>query len=82
MVVADLCQELGGADHAVGLLEQREEDRAVGVLAQGGRDLALRLLGLFVDRFERRDEAQHQRAAGDELELAEAGCGSAAELCE
>src|ERR1035441_1759452 len=39
--VADLRQQLRGADHATGLLEQRQEDRAVGMLADGGRDLAV-----------------------------------------
>jgi hypothetical protein len=39
--VADLGQQLRGADHALGCLEQRQEDGAVGVFADGGRDLAL-----------------------------------------
>ena len=80
--VADLRQQLRGADHAAGLLEQRQEDRAVGVLAHRGGDLALELLDLPVERLDRRDQAQHQLAAGGQLELADPGRGGAAELCE
>jgi hypothetical protein len=80
--VADLRQELGGADHAVWLLEQREDDLAVGVPADGGGDLPLELLDLPVQRLDRRDQAQHQLPAGGELELADPGRGGAAELCE
>ena len=53
--VADLGQQLGGADHAVGVLEQREEDLAVRVGAHGGGDLPLELLDLGDERLERRD---------------------------
>ena len=80
--VADLGQELGGADHTIGLLEQRQEDGAVGVLADGGGDLALELLDLLVERLDRRHQAQDQRPADAELELADPGLGGAAELCE
>src|ERR1019366_10211304 len=65
--VADLRQQLRGADHAAGILEQRQEDLAVGMLADGGRDLALQLLDLLVDRLDRRDQAQPQRPAGGQL---------------
>ncbi len=41
-VVADLGQELGGGDRAVGVCEQREEDLAVRVGAQSGGDFAAR----------------------------------------
>ena len=80
--VADLRQQFRGCDHAVWLLEQREEDRTVGVLADGGRDLPLELLDLLVDRLDRRYQAQDQRSADAELELADPGLGSAAELCQ
>ena len=80
--VADLGQELRGADHAVGLFEQREEDGAVGVLADGGGDLPLELLDLLVDRRDRRDQTEDQRSADAQLELAGPGLGGAAELCE
>src|ERR1039458_2122233 len=37
--VADLGQQLSGADHASGILEQRQEDLAVWMLAQRGGEL-------------------------------------------
>src|ERR1039457_1641244 len=64
------------------MLEQRQEDLAVGMLADGGRDLALQLLDLLVDRLDRRDQAQRHPPAGGQLELAGPGGGSPAELCE
>jgi len=78
--VADLGQQLGGADHAVWLFEQRGEDGAVGVLTDGGSDLPLELLDLLVERRDRRHQAQDQRAADGQLELADPSLGSAAEL--
>ena len=54
--VADLRQQLGRADHAVGLFEQREEDGAVGVLADGGGDLALEVADLLAGRLDHRDQ--------------------------
>ncbi len=80
--VADLRQQPRGADHAAGFLEQRQKDRAVGMLAHGGGDLRLQLLELPVDRLDRRDQAQHQLPAGGQLELPDPGRGSAAELCQ
>ncbi len=52
------------------------------MLADGGRDLPLELLDLLVDRLDRRHQAQDQRSADAELELADPGLGSAAELCQ
>ena len=78
--VADLGEQLGGGDHAVGVPEQREEDGAVGVLADGGRDLPLELLDLLVERLDHRDQRPHEFSAGAELELADPGHGGAAEL--
>ena len=59
-----------------------QEDRAVGMLAHGGGDLALQLLDLPLIRLDRRDQAQHQPPASGQLELPDPGRGSAAELCE
>src|ERR1700694_6329885 len=78
--VADLGQQLGGGDH--GAFEQREKDLAVGMLADRGRDLALELLDLRVERSHRRDQREHELAARCQLELADATLGRAPELCE
>ena len=80
--VADLGQQLRGADHAAGLLEQRQEDLTVGMLAHRGGDLRLQLLDLPVERLDRRGQAEHQLPAGGQLELPDPGYGGAAELCE
>ena len=64
----------------VWLLEQREEDRTVGVLADGGGDLPLELADLLVERVDHRDHAAHEFSAGAELELADAGDRGAAKL--
>src|SRR5450755_4588321 len=80
--VADLGQQLGGSDHAVGAFEQRAEDLAVGVLADRRRDPALELLDLPADQFDHRDQRQHQLAAGAQFKLADATVGSAPELCQ
>ena len=54
--VADLGQHRGCGDDASPAAEQREEDLAVGMLADRGGDLPLELLDLGDDRFKRRDQ--------------------------
>jgi hypothetical protein len=65
--VADLGQQLGRGDHAARVAEQRQEDLAIGVLAQRGRDLAVELLDLGDERPDRRDQREHERSAGAQL---------------
>jgi hypothetical protein len=76
--VADLGQQFGGGDHAA--FEEREEDRAVGMLADLGGDLPLELLDLLADEFDHRDQCEDQSAAGGQFLLAEATGGRAPEL--
>jgi hypothetical protein len=52
------------------------------VLADGGRDLPLGLLDLLVDHRDRRHQAEDQRSADVQFELADPGLGSTAELRE
>ena len=48
----------------LGVAEEREEDLAVGVAAEGAGDLAGQELDLLDERLERGDEAEHDGAAG------------------
>ena len=52
------------------------------MLADLGRELALELLDLHVQRLDRRDQRQHELPASGQLELADATLGRAPELCE
>ena len=52
------------------------------MLADGHGDLALELSDLRVERLDHRDQRAHEFSAGAELELADPGLGSAAELCQ
>jgi hypothetical protein len=52
------------------------------MLAHRGGELALELLELAVQRRERRDQREHELAAGAQLELADTPRGRATELCE
>ena len=68
------------AADASGAAEQREEDGAVGMLAHGGGDLALELVDRSDDRFKRRDQREHRRAAGLAFERSGPALGRATEL--
>ena len=78
--VAHLCEHRGRGDDAAGAAEQREEDGAVGMLAHGGGDLALELVDRSDDRFKRRDQREHRRAAGLALSAPGPALGRATEL--
>src|SRR6202022_4411754 len=78
--VADLGQQLGGGDEAV--LEQRQEDGAVGVGADRGLDLPLERPDLVNEGLERRDQAEHELPARFELRLAAPPFGRATQLGE
>ena len=59
---------------------ERQEDLAVGVLAQRGGDLLGELLDLLDQWLDRCDQGEHERSAGGELGLADASLGRASEL--
>ena len=81
-VVADLGQEGRGADHAVGVLEERQEDLAVGVRVDGVTDLGGEQADLFHDRSQRGDEREDESTAGVGFDLAGAAGWGRAELGE
>ena len=68
--VTDLGEQLGGGDDALGVAEEREEDAAVVVGADGAGDLAGQELDLLDQGLERGDECEDDGAAGLELGLA------------
>ena len=78
-VVADLGEQPGGGHDALGVAEEGEEDRAVGVGSGGAGDLAGELADLLDDRPQRGDEADHGGASCVSLELADDGAGCAAQ---
>ena len=47
---------------------------------QRGRDLPVELLDLLDQRLDRRDQRQHERSAGAQLDLADASFGRTPEL--
>jgi hypothetical protein len=76
--VADLGQQFRRRDD--GAFEQREQDRAVGMLADGCGDLPLEFLDLPVSEFGHRDQRQHQLPPGAQLVLTDATLGRLLEL--
>ena len=78
--VADLGQQLRRGDHAA--FEEREEDWAVGMLADlGGLVVPLELLDLLADEFDHRDQRQDQLSAkSGQFMLANATGGRTPEL--
>lgn len=77
--VADLGQQLGGADDRFRVTEERAEDRAVGVLVERASDLAGQQPDLLDEGLERGGEAEHDRAPRLGLELAHSAGGRQAQ---
>jgi len=76
-VVADLGEQPGGGYDALGVAEEREEDRPVGVRFGGAGDLACELADLLNDGTQSSDEADHGGATCVLLELSDDGAGGA-----
>ena len=68
--VPDLGEQHCGADHALGVTEQREEDGAVGVSVDAVSDLAGQLADLAHEGLQGSDEGEHDRSSGLDLRFA------------
>src|SRR5215210_1522611 len=81
-VVADLGQQTGRGDDALGIAEEAQEDRSVGVRVDGAGDLAREQADLFDDRAQGGDESGDGGATCVYLELADRGERGAAQAFE